>query len=89
MPWIELKMKELRVVPNDAYKVVCFVCYSSCITVQTAKYGVHTTKPLAVIWKHPVMSAFYNPSNTVIFDDLRRNFAVSLLVRVLAGWLAG
>ena len=36
---------------------------------QTEKYGVFDCKPLAFIWaKFP---EFYNPSNTVMLDDLR------------------
>lgn len=45
------------------------------ITVHTEKYGVFNCKPLAFIWaKFP---EFYSHKNTIMFDDLRRNFVMN------------
>jgi ubiquitin-like domain-containing CTD phosphatase 1 len=45
------------------------------ITVDAPKYGVIGTKPLGVLWgKFP---EHYTPKNSIIFDDLRRNFIMN------------
>lgn len=47
----------------------------SMITVHTEKYGVFNCKPLAFIWaKFP---EFYSSKNTIMFDDLGRNFVMN------------
>lgn len=51
------------------------VDYGAMITVNSPKYGVCNTKPLQVIWDR--FSEFYNPSNTIMFDDLGRNFLMN------------
>lgn len=44
-------------------------------TVEAPKYGVLNTKALAVIWgKWPEL---YGPHNTLMIDDLRRNFVMN------------
>ena len=45
------------------------------ITVTDAVYGTFDTKPLPVLWAH--YSQHYGPKNTIMFDDLRRNFVVN------------
>lgn len=75
MRWIDVKMRELGVLDNPNYKVCFFMDHGAMITVHTPKYGVVDTKPLGVVWgKFP---EFYSPSNTIMFDDLRRNFLMN------------
>lgn len=45
------------------------------ITVESPKYGVCNVKPLKVIWDR--FSEFYSPANTIMFDDLGRNFLMN------------
>jgi ubiquitin-like domain-containing CTD phosphatase 1 len=73
--WVYLKMKELGVLSNPNYKVVTLVDCTAMITVTTDDYGTFDTKPLPVIWAH--YSQHYGPMNTIMFDDLRRNFVVN------------
>ncbi|BDA47985.1 Ubiquitin-like domain-containing CTD phosphatase 1 [Coccomyxa sp. Obi] len=72
MKWIEVKMRELGVSTHPAYKLTAFMDHKCMVTIQTAKYGVFDCKPLPVLWaKIPE----YTPENTIMFDDLRRNYA--------------
>jgi len=74
MRWVEIKMKELGVLANPAYKIVCLMDILAMVTVKTDKYGVFNCKPLAMIWdKHEG----YHLRNTIMFDDLRRNFILN------------
>ncbi|ESO05305.1 hypothetical protein HELRODRAFT_156877 [Helobdella robusta] len=74
MKWIEAKMNELGVSKNPNYKL-CFMLDSlAMITVHVSSYGVIDVKPLGVIWgKFPQ----WNKHNTIMFDDLRRNFIMN------------
>ncbi|XP_041477792.1 ubiquitin-like domain-containing CTD phosphatase 1 [Lytechinus variegatus] len=74
MKWIEVKMRELGVAENPNYKIAFMVDSRACITVHTQKYGIIETKPLGVIWGKYEQ---YNPKNTIMFDDLRRNFLMN------------
>lgn len=47
------------------------------ISVYTAHYGVLNVKPLRVIWDMEQFSNFYSSKNTIMFDDLRRNFLMN------------
>mmetsp|Transcript_14455 Transcript_14455/g.31326 ORF Transcript_14455/g.31326 Transcript_14455/m.31326 type:complete len:322 (-) Transcript_14455:948-1913(-) len=74
MKWVEVKMKELGVLGHPDYKVTCMLDHAAMVTVNTEKYGVFDCKPLAFIWaKFPE----YNEHNTIMFDDLRRNFILN------------
>nr|XP_039262618.1 ubiquitin-like domain-containing CTD phosphatase 1 [Styela clava] len=74
MKWIEVKMQELGVTNNPNYKIAFFMDHAAMITVHTPEYGVVNTKPLGVIWgKYD----FYSAKNTIMFDDLRRNFLMN------------
>jgi len=80
MKWIELKMKELGVmrhVENQDFKILAFVDYTAMISVTTAKYGTIDCKPLGVLWQHPGFKGVYSKENTIMFDDLRRNFVMN------------
>lgn len=75
MRWIELKMKELGVANHPNFKITCYLDHAAMITVSSPKYGVYDAKPLAVIWgKFPDV---YTESNTLMLDDLGRNFIMN------------
>ncbi|KAG5029594.1 hypothetical protein AAZX31_05G156700 [Glycine max] len=75
MKWIKVKMEQLGVLGNPNYKITALLDHMAMITVQTSSRGVFDCKPLGLIWaKFP---EFYNASNTIMFDDLRRNFVMN------------
>ncbi|CAG4979051.1 ubiquitin-like domain-containing CTD phosphatase 1 [Colias croceus] len=74
MKWIEEKMKLLGVSTHQDYKIMFYLDYLAMITVHTPKYGTIDVKPLGVIWgKYPQ----YSSKNTIMFDDIRRNFIMN------------
>eukprot|EP01125_Pyxidicula_operculata_P021457 TRINITY_DN826_c0_g1_i1.p1 TRINITY_DN826_c0_g1~~TRINITY_DN826_c0_g1_i1.p1 ORF type:complete len:328 (-),score=65.24 TRINITY_DN826_c0_g1_i1:90-1073(-) len=75
MKWIELKMKELQIVTSKNFNITAYFDYNAMITVHTEKYGVYNTKPLPVIWG--IYPEHYNQKNTIMFDDLGRNFIMN------------
>lgn len=75
MKWVEVKMKELGVLNNPNYKITALLDHLAMISVQSQSHGVFDCKPLGLIWgKFP---EFYNPGNTIMFDDLKRNFVMN------------
>ncbi|XP_009776066.1 ubiquitin-like domain-containing CTD phosphatase [Nicotiana tabacum] len=75
MKWVELKMGQLGVLDNPNYKITALLDHMAMITVQSDRYGVFDCKPLGLIWAH--FPEFYSPKNTIMFDDLRRNFVMN------------
>ncbi len=75
MKWIEVKMKELGVLNNPNYKLLQLVDHGAMITVHTEKYGVFDCKPLGWLWAK--FDGRYGEHNTIMFDDLRRNFVMN------------
>ncbi|KAK6805302.1 hypothetical protein RDI58_003087 [Solanum bulbocastanum] len=75
MKWVEVKMKQLGVLDNPNYKITAMLDHMAMITVQSDHYGVFDCKPLGLIWAH--FPEFYSPKNTIMFDDLRRNFVMN------------
>ncbi|PNY16082.1 ubiquitin-like domain-containing CTD phosphatase-like protein, partial [Trifolium pratense] len=75
MKWINLKMSQLGVLDNPNYKITALLDHLAMITVQTASRGVFDCKPLGLIWAQ--FPEFYSASNTIMFDDLRRNFVMN------------
>ncbi|KAK0084299.1 hypothetical protein PV325_007294 [Microctonus aethiopoides] len=74
MKWINEKMKLLGVTDNPDYKIAFHLDYLAMISVYTPRYGLVDVKPLGVIWgKYPAYSA----KNTIMFDDIRRNFIMN------------
>lgn len=74
MKWIIEKMKLLGVNDNPNYKIAFYLDYLAMISVHTQKRGLVDVKPLGVIWgKYPA----YSPKNTIMFDDIRRNFLMN------------
>ncbi|KAI1285587.1 Ubiquitin-like domain-containing CTD phosphatase 1 [Halotydeus destructor] len=74
MKWIEVKMRELGVSTNPNYKIVFFLDSSAMISVHAPNYGLLDVKPLGVIWGK---FDHYTPQNTIMFDDIRRNFLMN------------
>jgi ubiquitin-like domain-containing CTD phosphatase 1 len=84
MKWIEVKMKELGVtgenstnLESNGFKILAFMDYTAMISVSTEKYGTIDCKPLGVLWQSELMQGKYGPENTIMFDDLRRNFVMN------------
>ncbi|XP_062612130.1 ubiquitin-like domain-containing CTD phosphatase 1 [Saccostrea cucullata] len=74
MDWVEVKMKELGVTSNPNYKICFMLDRPARISVHTPKYGIIEAKALGVIWgKYEQWSA----KNTIMFDDIRRNFIMN------------
>ena len=75
MKWIEVKMQELGVAQNSNYKITFYLDSKAMVSVVSPEYGFVETKALGVIWgKYPDV---YNEENTIIFDDLGRNFLMN------------
>ena len=74
MKWIIAKMQELGVSTNSNYKLCFMLDSGAMITLDTEKYGIMETKPLGVIWGKYTQ---YSAKNTIMFDDLRRNFLMN------------
>merc|ERR1719402_1782032 len=67
-------MKLLNCDKNSNYKLAFYLDSRAMISIQTEKYGLVDVKPLGVIWgKYPQ----YDKTNTIMFDDLRRNFLMN------------
>ncbi|KAI7731521.1 hypothetical protein M8C21_014785 [Ambrosia artemisiifolia] len=75
MKWVELKMGQLGVLSNPNYKITALLDHLAMITVQSDSRGIFDCKPLGLIWAH--FPEFYSPKNTIMFDDLRRNFVMN------------
>ncbi|XP_054803059.1 ubiquitin-like domain-containing CTD phosphatase [Prosopis cineraria] len=75
MKWINLKMGQLGVLDNPNYKITALLDHLAMITVQSTSRGVFDCKPLGLIWAH--FPEFYNATNTIMLDDLRRNFVMN------------
>ncbi|KAK4336652.1 hypothetical protein RND71_044058 [Anisodus tanguticus] len=74
MKWIQVKMQELGMENNPNYKIVCYLDSLAMISVKSPNYGVIEIKPLALIWGKCNQ---YSAKNTIMFDDLRRNFLMN------------
>ncbi|XP_072001582.1 ubiquitin-like domain-containing CTD phosphatase 1 isoform X2 [Engystomops pustulosus] len=75
MKWIEAKMKELGVSTNANYKIAFMLDSAAMITVHTPRRGLIDVKPLGVIWGK--YGEFYTKKNTIMFDDIGRNFLMN------------
>lgn len=74
MKWINEKMKLLGVTNNPNYKIAFHLDSLAMISVHTPKYGVVDVKPLGMIWGKFKQ---FSPKNTIMFDDIRRNFIMN------------
>jgi len=60
---------------HGRYRVTALMDCRSMLTVPCPKRGTYDCKPLQVLWaKFP---GVYTPGNTVMLDDLRRNFVLN------------
>ena len=75
MRWVELKMRELGVLNHAEYSITAMLDHQAMITVQTERHGVFDCKPLRFLWEK--FPGIYSEQNTIMFDDLRRNFAMN------------
>ncbi|CAG9460943.1 unnamed protein product [Pedinophyceae sp. YPF-701] len=75
MKWVEVKMRELGVLGNDAYGIVALVDSRAMISVSIGGEPSFSCKPLQYIWKK--FDGTYTPDNTLIVDDLSRNFVMN------------
>jgi len=74
--WVQVKMRELGVLgEHGRYRVTALMDCRSMLTVRDAKRGVYDCKPLQVLWA--AFPGVYTPANTVMLDDLRRNFVLN------------
>lgn len=79
MKWVEVKMRELGVSTHPSYKLTFMLDCASMVTVRHRRYGLFDCKPLAYVWaKFP---GVYTPDNTIMMDDLRRNYVLNPQVR--------
>ncbi|CAA6668430.1 unnamed protein product [Spirodela intermedia] len=60
---------------NPGYKITALLDLLAMITVVSDSHGTIDCKPLGLIWAH--FPEFYSPRNTIMFDDLRRNFVMN------------
>ncbi|RZC73538.1 hypothetical protein C5167_049012 [Papaver somniferum] len=75
MKWVELKMQQLGVLSNPNYKITALLDHMAMITVQSDSRGIFDCQPLGLIWGQ--FPEFYSSKNTIMFDDLRRNFVMN------------
>jgi len=69
--------RELGCTERVEFRFTAYVDHASMVTVgPLPKYGVFDCKPLAYIWAHYPM---YSATNTIMIDDLGRNFVVSAI----------
>lgn len=67
-------MKLLGVSTHSDYKIAFYLDNLAMITIVTCKYGISQVKPLGVIWGKFDQ---YSSRNTIMFDDIRRNFLMN------------
>ncbi|KAJ0960023.1 hypothetical protein J5N97_000217 [Dioscorea zingiberensis] len=75
MKWVELKMEQLGVLGNPNYRITALLDHLAMISVQSDSLRTFDCKPLGLIWAQ--LPEFYNEKNTIMFDDLRRNFVMN------------
>ena len=73
MRWIETKMAALGVTTSNRYAIAAFYDAGAMIEVRHPLRGLVKIKPLPVLWGQHA-SIGRGPHNTIMFDDLRRNF---------------
>lgn len=73
--WVDLKMRELGCLSHADYRIVCMLDAKAMLTVHSHRYGVYNCKPLAFVWAK--FDGAYRPENTVMVDDLRRNYVLN------------
>eukprot|EP01128_Nolandella_sp_AFSM9_P004912 TRINITY_DN2309_c0_g1_i1.p1 TRINITY_DN2309_c0_g1~~TRINITY_DN2309_c0_g1_i1.p1 ORF type:complete len:351 (+),score=33.71 TRINITY_DN2309_c0_g1_i1:52-1053(+) len=74
MKWIETKMQLMQLDQHKDFKITAYFDHYAMITISHETYGVYNTKPLPVVW---ALYPQYSAENTIMFDDLRRNFIMN------------
>jgi ubiquitin-like domain-containing CTD phosphatase 1 len=86
MKWITVKLKELGLVGDTVgFKITACMDYTAMLTLSSSELGeerkrkrmsaTFDCKPLAVLFHR--YSEYYSPDQTVMLDDLRRNFILN------------
>ncbi|KAL9669718.1 hypothetical protein QQ045_007266 [Rhodiola kirilowii] len=75
LKWVQLKMEQLGVLNNPNYKITALMDHMAMITIHSESRGVFDCKPLGLIWAQ--FPEYYSAKNTIMFDDLRRNFVMN------------
>ena len=80
-----MKLKELCVSNHPDFKITLCMDYTGMVTIADPSSGgkgrgVFDCKPLQVLWERYPM---YSPSNTIMFDDLKRNYVFCKPLQVL------
>ncbi|CAD7936118.1 unnamed protein product [Amoebophrya sp. A120] len=81
--WIDLKLQQLEILaaPATAFNLCIVLDARAMISTWSAKkQTVVKVKPLEVIWRYAKQmnyGANFNPENTIMFDDLGRNFLLN------------
>ncbi|KAJ3589929.1 hypothetical protein NHX12_010769 [Muraenolepis orangiensis] len=73
--WVSDHFYELGVLDHPNYKITFMLDSAAMITVHTPKRGVVEVKPLGVVWGK--YEEFYTRKNTIMFDDIGRNFLMN------------
>lgn len=74
--WIDLKLQETGVWDHPDYNISVIMDYRSMVSTYVADSDkVSSIKPLGVLWQYS--KQVYNESNTIMFDDLVRNFVLN------------
>lgn len=68
-----LKKKKRSCANHPEYKLTAYLDARAMVTVRSRKHGVYDCKPLPLLWAK-LASHGYGPHNTLMFDDLRRNY---------------
>mgnify|MGYP003387344159 CR=1 FL=1 len=68
--WIEIKLTELKMIPNTGYKICFILDKGSMFKIPPSGY----VKPLHIIWTHLPQ---WNKTNTIHIDDMDRNFILN------------
>eukprot|EP00889_Picochlorum_renovo_P004679 jgi/Picre1/31709/NNA_007060.t1 len=77
MKWIDVKLKELGLIDHPEFRITACMDYTAMVTVDNTgmtNKKVFDCKPLHVLWKRYPQ---YTSSNTLMLDDLRRNFVLN------------
>ena len=78
-----MKLKELCVSNHPDFKITLCMDYTSMLTVAAPEElsrgrAVFDCKPLQVLWERYPQ---YTPENTIMLDDLKRNYVLNKQVR--------
>ncbi|VDD83026.1 unnamed protein product [Mesocestoides corti] len=61
-------------IPDQPFRLCLLIDSGAIISVNLPDHGVKGVKPLAIIWRKFTQ---FGPHNTIMFDDVRRNFAMN------------